>query len=60
MQPEVSELLAQKARRFGIDDPGFAEDMFALLRLKGSGIPDKARADLMVKFAAKNFNKSTS
>lgn len=60
LQPEVKELLAEKARRFGLDDPGFAEDMFALLRLKGSGIPDKSRADAMIKFAATKFNRSTT
>ncbi len=58
LQPEVKELLAEKARRFGIDDPGFAEDMFSLLRLKGSGIPDKDRAKAMVRFLAKKFSRS--
>lgn len=41
LKKEVQELLKVVSKESGIEDPGFAEDMFALLRLKGNGLPAK-------------------
>ena len=41
--PDVKTLLAIEAKAFGFDDPGFVEDMYALMKFRGNGLPDKAR-----------------
>lgn len=41
--PAAEVLLADLSTRHGISDPGFTGDIFALLRLRGSGLPDPAR-----------------
>lgn len=47
LKPDVSKLLAVIARENALPDPGFIEDVFALMRLRGNGIPDKTRIDAM-------------
>ncbi len=43
LDPKVSRLLEALSKEQGIDDVGFAEDIFSLMRLKGNGLPDKGR-----------------
>lgn len=50
---DVKRYLKLEGRKFGIDDPGFVEDIFALIRLRGNGLPSKERIAKMAKAAAK-------
>ena len=50
---EVKALLRVRTRSLGIDDPGFTEDVFALLRLRGNGLPSKERISKMAEAASK-------
>jgi uncharacterized protein with von Willebrand factor type A (vWA) domain len=53
IKANVKQLLAQVAVESGIDDPGFVQDVYALMRLHGGGLPDKARINAMAdKYAA--------
>ena len=55
----VSKYLKTTARQYGFDDPGFVEDLFALLRLKGNGIPTTSRIEKLAAYLNKN-NKDVS
>lgn len=48
----MMELLSEIASQFSIDDPGFAQDLFCLIRMKGSGLPTDDRIDRMAAVAA--------
>ncbi len=39
-------------RQFRTGDKGFVEDLYALLRLKGNGLPSKQRTDKLAQYAA--------
>ena len=53
LNTDVSAYLKQYTKRFGFDDHGFVEDMFTLLRLKGAGLPSKARIEKVSAYIAK-------
>jgi hypothetical protein len=53
LKKDVSTLLAEISREHGFDDPGFAEDIFSLMRLKGHGLPTRDRVKAMSEQAAK-------
>lgn len=59
LDEEVSEYLKNMAKQFGFDDPGFVEDMFSLLRLKGAGLPSDDRMIRLTKYIVSR-NKSMS
>ena len=50
---EVQTLLRATARKYKIEDKGYVEDLYALFRLKGAGLPSKERIVKMAKSAAK-------
>lgn len=54
---DVKRLLKQIAYEGAIDDPGFVEDIFALMRLKGSGLPDKDRIKVMADAIGAKMNR---
>lgn len=56
----VKPLLRQASQQFNIDDPGFTEDIYALFRLKGAGLPDDKRTKLMVSHLAAKHKRSES
>lgn len=47
---EVSEFLETFCERYGISDLPFVEDVYALVRTQGNGLPDKARSEKMADF----------
>ena len=49
---DVDRYLAQVSKRFGFDDAGFVQDLFAFIRLNGAGLPSKGRVEKMAKYAA--------
>lgn len=60
LQPDVAELLREVSQEFNIQDPGFTEDLFALMRFKGGGLPAQSRIQSMAQQAAKKAKLATS
>lgn len=58
LRKEVSLLLAEISKEIGVTDLGFSEDVFSLMRLKGNGLPDPARIELMADAITKNSKLS--
>lgn len=58
LKPDVVELLGEIAQQYSITEVGFAEDIFCLVRLKGSGLPTDDRMRKMAAVIAKNNQTS--
>ena len=54
IKPHVRQELNQIAKDFNFADSGFVEDLFALVRYKGGGIPTSSRIQSMIDFIAKS------
>jgi hypothetical protein len=47
LKPAVSELLAEVSVMYSIEDVGFTEDLFSILRFKGAGLPNPERMEAL-------------
>lgn len=54
----MAELIAEIARQHSIEDVGLAEDLYCVVRSKGSGLPTDDRMAKMAKFMSVRANKS--
>lgn len=52
IKENVKELLREINLQFRTGDKGFVEDIYSLMRLKGSGLPSKQRADKLTTYLA--------
>ncbi len=50
---QVKKLLRHYSREYKVEDAGWTEDLYALIRMKGAGLPSKDRIMRMAKNAAK-------
>jgi Mg-chelatase subunit ChlD len=53
LKPDVKQYIDLFASRARIGDKPFVHDVYALIRLKGAGIPDRARTDALIEHYAK-------
>jgi uncharacterized protein with von Willebrand factor type A (vWA) domain len=57
LKPDLRKLLGEISHSLSIEDRGLAEDLFCLLRNKGSGLPADDRLELMADVIAKRTNR---
>lgn len=58
LKPDLIELLGEIAAQHSIEDKGFSEDLFCLVRKRGSGLPADDRLEKMATAIAQRMNKN--